>query len=104
SMNKTMIDYARVAKDPNTLVVKYEDYIFEKGALLRAIADHFGWTIDEMLIGLILEWADVRPDEENPVEFIRKVTPGDHREKLKRKTIRAMNFPLRPAMRLFGYR
>jgi hypothetical protein len=103
-LNQTMMLYAPVAASPSCLVVRYEDYIFRKDELLRAIATHFAWRIDDQIIAEILSWADVRPDREDPNNFIRQVTPGDHRNKLRRRTIARLNRRLRNSMRLFGYR
>jgi hypothetical protein len=51
----------------------------------------------------ILGWADIRPKNEQPTAFVRKVTPGDHREKLSSECIAKITETLRPAMDLFGY-
>jgi hypothetical protein len=88
---------------PMTKVLKYEDYIFNKADLMRTVCAHFNWAIDDQLIGLILEWADIRPETEDPLKFVRKVTPGDHREKLRSETIAQLNDRLKPAMTAFGY-
>ena len=99
----TMLQYAPVVGLPSTSVLKYEDYIFDKGALISTIARRFGWHVDDELIGHILRWADIRPQREDPTAFIRRVTPGDHREKLRPETIAGLNRLLQPAMDLFGY-
>ena len=102
-MKFTMMDYRQVFKDPKTTLLKYEDYILNKRSLMLVIAEKFGWHVDEELIRLILEWADIRPEQENPTAFVRKVTPGDHREKLSAETISALNEILRPVLRLYDY-
>jgi hypothetical protein len=89
---------------PTTLVVRYEDYIFSKAELLRVVADHVGWRLDESLVAQILAWADVVPAQEDAHQFVRQVRPGDHRRKLSRRTIWRINRLLRPALRLYGYR
>jgi hypothetical protein len=103
-LNRTMLQYAPVTELPTTLVLKYEDYIFNKERLLHAIAGHFGWHVDDAVVAEILTWADVRPDQDDPTNFIRHVTPGDHRNKLRRRTISQLNRRFRDSMRLFGYR
>ena len=103
AMRMTIMQYEPVIGSPTLIVLKYEDYIFDKGALLRRIADHFGWRADDRLVDLILAWADVRPVHEDPTKFVRRVTPGDHLEKLLPATIAELNERLRPALELFGY-
>jgi hypothetical protein len=102
-MARTITEFAAVAKASTTMLVKYEDYIFNKRQLICNIAQHFGWTIDEDSIVKILQWADIRPEKEDPRAFIRKVTPGDHREKLQPATIVRLNTLLLRAMRLLDY-
>ncbi|HEX4159117.1 MAG TPA: sulfotransferase domain-containing protein [Rhizomicrobium sp.] len=102
-MKLSMMEYRKVFKDPGTTLLKYEDYIFDKRSLMLVIAEKFRWHVDEDLIRRILEWADIRPEHENPTAFIRKVTPGDHREKLSAETISALNKILRPVLRLYNY-
>lgn len=95
--------YAPIANWPTLTVVKYEDYVFNKDELLDLLADRFGLQAHDQLKERILEWADVRPVVEDQSLFIRKVTPGDHVEKLRPETIAKLNEILRPAMDLFGY-
>jgi hypothetical protein len=102
-MARTMMEFGAVVKSSTTLVVKYEDYIFNKRQLICSLAQHFSWKVDEDSIAEILGWADVRPQTENPHAFIRKVTPGDHREKLRPATIATLNGLLAPALKLFDY-
>ncbi len=102
-MVRTIVEFGAIAKSSKTMVLKYEDYIFNKRELIGSIARQFGWTVDESMIANILHWADVRPATEDPQAFIRKVTPGDHREKLRPATIAGLNRMLRAAMRLLDY-
>jgi hypothetical protein len=102
-MARTITEFAAVAKASTTMFVKYEEYVFNKRQLICNIAQHFGWTIDEDSIVNILQWADIRPETEDPRAFIRKVTPGDHREKLQPATIVRLNTLLLRAMRLLDY-
>jgi hypothetical protein len=103
AMADTMADYATIMGDGNLLTVKYEDYIFNKPRLIRAIATHFGWTVGARSVDDILQWADVRPATEDPRAFVRRVTPGDHLAKLRAATIVQLNELLRRPMELFGY-
>ena len=101
AMSRTMELYRPILAD--TLVLKYEDYIFRKRELMRAIVANLGWKTDEILEDAILGWADVRPATEDSSAFIRRVSPGDHRDKLRAETISELTHLLRPVLNLFGY-
>ncbi len=104
ALNHTFLEYAEVADDPATLVFKYEDVILAKRRWVRDIAAHFGWApVAEGFLDGMMSWADVLPPVERSEQFIRKVWPGDHREKLSAAVIAQLNETLAPAMRLFGY-
>jgi hypothetical protein len=103
TFNATIEGYAHLLRDPDVRVLRYEDVIFDKPGWIRAIAEHFGWQTDETLIANILDWADVRPSEENPRAFVRRVTPGDFRDKLSDTVISATNKRLSPLWRELGY-
>jgi hypothetical protein len=102
-MKHSMMQYRALMQNTRTTLLKYEDYILNKGALMRIIAEKFGWQADDELISETLKWADIRPEAERPTEFIRKVTPGDHQEKLSTATIAALNEILMPVFELFRY-
>jgi hypothetical protein len=102
--NAALTAYAPIMSSPTTLLLRYEDVIFAKADMIRTIVSHVGWHADEELIGHILVWAEQQPEDEDPHRFVRQVTPGDHRRKLKWSTIARINRLLRPAMRLYGYR
>lgn len=102
-MNMVMCGYAVMVPDPSCLVLRYEDMIFSKRRWLQIICDHFGWSITSQDFDDILYHVDIRPANEDPDRFIRKVTPGDHLEKLTERTIEELNSRLEPAMMLFGY-
>jgi hypothetical protein len=104
AMARTMMSYKKIMDLPALTLLRYEDNILDKTSMMRAIGKAFGWRTDDQLIGLILNWADVRPEQENPTAFVRKVTPGDHRDKLTPETIERLNEELREPMELFGYR
>ena len=103
SLKRVLKEYAAMKDDPNCLLFRYEDVIFEKARLIADICDFFGWTLDEDRKKHILGWADVVPFEERPTEFVRRVTPGDHREKLSAGVIDTLNTALADELRFFGY-
>jgi len=102
-LSGTMMEYGSLTDDPLTRIFKYEDVIMHKRALLTDISRHFGWSVDDNHLGLVLKWADVVPDDERPTEFVRRVLPGDHRNKLSAEAIRKLNLLLQTPMKTFGY-
>lgn len=96
--------YIPLLGDPKLLVLRYEDIIFDKARMVRDIAQHFGWGVTLGQVDAVLKWIDVRPEVEDPTKFIRKVTPGDHREKLSAPVIAKLNQLLGGGMEAFGYR
>jgi tetratricopeptide (TPR) repeat protein/lipopolysaccharide biosynthesis glycosyltransferase len=102
-MRRDFLSYLGVARRPETMVVRYEDYIFRKPELVRLIARQFGLTVEDAQIDEMMIWADLRPATEDPSAFVRRVTPGDHRNKLRPETIAALDELLQPAMEAFGY-
>jgi len=89
--------------DPQLKLFRYEDVILNKAQLMRDICTHFHWPIDEVLIGQILSWADVIPTEERPAEFVRRVLPGDHKNKLSPDVIARIDDILGDSLQVFGY-
>jgi Sulfotransferase domain len=102
-MRKAFLDYVAVARLAGTVLLRYEEYIFRKPEMVRLIAKQFGWTVDSSQIEQIMVEADQRPATEDPTAFVRRVTPGDHRIKLRPATITSLNQILKPAMEAFGY-
>lgn len=102
-MGRTMLEYAPILGDPNLLLLKYEDIIFDKRKMITDVIAHFEWNIQPPQVDAILGWVDVKPDEENPKQFIRRVTPGDHADKLTSATIEQLNVDLDKVLKTFGY-
>ncbi len=87
NFRNTLRQYDPFLNMPNMRLYRYEDAIMNKRWFLEDMCGHFGWTVTETQLDQILSWADVLPAEENPTEFVRKVTPGDHKDKLDSETI-----------------
>lgn len=100
---QTMRDYDPFLAMPGMLVYRYEQAILGKRWFLRDVCRHFGWTVTDQQLGQILGWADVMPDEEKPTQFVRKVRPGDHRDKLDAETIGRLNGIFAAELDAFGY-
>ena len=102
-LDATVEKYAALLDDPEILVMHYENVILAKDAWIRAIADHFEFEIDDDLVQAILGWADVVPKAEDEKAFVRRVVPGDHRNKLTTETIAQIDGALSDIWRKLGY-
>ena len=102
-MARTMAEYQPVLADERTLLLRYEDIIFQKDRMIEDLVRHFGWRCEPAKLKEIVAQVDVRPAEEVSTNFIRKVTPGDHRDKLMPATIERIDRDLAPVLRSFGY-
>jgi hypothetical protein len=102
-MKRTFMEYEPIMQDPQALILKYEDVVFRKREMIDSILAHFRWASGHHAITKLLDKVDIRPTEENPTAFIRKVTPGDHREKLSHEAIARLDIELREPLGLFGY-
>lgn len=91
------------SRDPNLLVLRYEDVILDKANWIRTIVDHFGWEVTDQMIDLILSWADIRPEVEDKTAFVRRVAPGDHLDKLSPAVIAKVDSKLSDVWESFGY-
>lgn len=103
ALNRTVDGYRKLLGQKHLLVMRYEDVIFDKPEWCRQIAAHFGMEASDALVDAIVSWADVRPDVENAQAFVRRVTPGDHKEKLSAKTIGRIEDRLSDVWRDLGY-
>ncbi len=102
--NKTLMEYRGVLTDPKLALYFYEDVILHKRAWLADIAVHFGWHAGSAaFLDGMMGWADEIPSEERPRKFVRRVTPGDHKQKLSSQVIGRLNRILEPCMALYGY-
>jgi hypothetical protein len=102
-MRDTLREYLPFMDNPGMRIYRYESAILDKRWFMQDLCEHFGWQVSAQQLSLILGWADVMPAEENPTEFVRRVTPGDHLEKLDAETIAALDAVLAEELRRFGY-
>jgi hypothetical protein len=82
---------------------RYEDVIFEKADWMRDVASFLNLEVTEAVVADIVRRQDVRPSSEDPSQHIRRVTPGDYREKLEVRTILRLNEILAPVLRRYGF-
>jgi hypothetical protein len=102
-MGKTLEQYADLLNDPTCLVLRYEDYVFQKRRLVGKVLQHFDWKVHPAQVNRLMEMVDVLPDGEDKMRFVRKAVPGDHRVKLKPETLKRLEKLLAPTLELFDY-
>ena len=82
---------------------RYEEVIFEKLAWVADMMAFLRLEVPQRRVAQIVQRQDIKPEAEAPHEHVRRVTPGDHREKLSSDTIRRLDEILRPVMESLGY-
>ena len=87
----------------NCRIYRYEDVIFSKRQWMGDVASFFEWDIPLKKIQRVADKHDVIPGKEEPGNHIRRVTPGDHREKLKPATVDSLTERFRDVAAPFGY-
>lgn len=102
-MDNTLGAYADMLDDPTCLKLRYEEYVFQKRRLIFKILQHYGWTCLPGQIEAVLKIVDEVPESEDKTRFVRRVIPGDHRNKLRPETIARLNNILRESMHAFDY-
>jgi hypothetical protein len=103
SMDKTLCAFGSLLSDPRCLLLRYEDYVFQKPRLIHKILRHFDWTCPPGAIEALLKQVDQVPESEDPQRFVRRVIPGDHRKKLSPSTINKLNNLLSESLQMFDY-
>jgi hypothetical protein len=95
--------YRDIISDPQTLVLRYEDFVYNKGLLASAICNWLSLDISQERLSAIIAPYEAIPIAERPDQHVRQAHPGDHRRKLKPATIAALNGVLGKFMATFGY-
>ncbi|HEX3430347.1 MAG TPA: sulfotransferase domain-containing protein [Rhizomicrobium sp.] len=103
SLRRSLREYLPLIDDPTVRVIRYENRIMNKRALIDEICAFFSWSVSEVNVGHILGWSDIIPDAERPTEFIRRVRPGDYVEKLAPETIRELDVLFQEELSRLGY-
>jgi hypothetical protein len=101
---QTLREYLTLKPGQDLKILRYEACIMRKRELLKELCSFFGWTATEAQLDAIVGWADIVPAEERPTEFIRRVRPGDHVEKLRPRAIKYLNELFAEEMAHFGYK
>jgi len=104
SFRRTLEAYLPLLDDPGLRVFRYEQVILNKAPWIRDTLKAIGLPTHKGFIDKLLAEHDVRPEVEDTSNFVRKVTPGDHQDKLRPATIEALNLIFADVARPFGYR
>jgi hypothetical protein len=92
-----------IIADPQTLILKYEDFVYDKRYLASAICSWFNLDIPQERLSAIIAPYESIPVTERPDQHVRQAHPGDYRRKLKPETIAALNAVLAEFIATFGY-
>jgi hypothetical protein len=103
SMDQTLRAFGGLLADPRCLVLRYEDYVFQKPRLIHKVLRHFDWTCPPGAIEALVKQVDEVPETEDPQRFVRRVIPGDHRKKLSPQAINKLNKLLAESLQMFDY-
>lgn len=82
---------------------RYEDVVFRKSWWVEDMMAYFGYPLSSAESAGIAAEFDVVPEIESPLRHIRRVTPGDYREKLDRQTIGALTERFSSILATYGY-
>jgi len=75
----------------NVLFLKYEDMVADFASWLSKLTAFYDLNLSNNTIDSILKTASFNVAQEDKKAHKRQVTPGDHKRKLKRETIQALN-------------
>lgn len=95
--------YADIAAEPETLVLRYEDVLYDKAGLATVVCEHLRLDVSDAARARIAGRHDLIPRAERPDQHVRRAHPGDHAEKLRGETIGALNERLGGPLARFGY-
>ncbi len=99
---KILKNYGSI-KDESFKLFRYEDIIFKKQQWVQDILDFLELEMPADKVQAIAAKHDIFPGDENQNAHIRKVTPGDYKEKLKPETIEQLNDCFRDVLEKYGY-
>lgn len=90
-------------KDSTLKVYRYEDVIFDKANWITNMLNFLNFTLKKGQINRIAEKHNVVPQTEEPTQHIRRVTPGDHKEKLSTECITKLDEILADILARYNY-
>ncbi len=92
-----------VLRDQDALVLRYEDFVYDKVQLAKDICRWCGINLPEDRIREFAAAHGAIPKGDEPHSHIRQVHPGDHRRKLRPDTITVLNASLANFLEAFSY-
>jgi hypothetical protein len=101
-----VVQYGKVERKLRRIphkLYRYEDVIFDKLGWANDMMAYLDLSPPPGVLKQVVTRNDVRPDVEDMTRHVRKVTPGDHIEKLKPETITELNGQLGPLLQKYGY-
>jgi hypothetical protein len=84
-------------------IYRYEDIIFKKYEWIKDMLDFLKLSLEPDEIAKIVEENDYIPKSEEPANHIRKVVPGDHKEKLSPDCIKQITEILSEVLERYNY-
>jgi hypothetical protein len=102
-LNMILFNMSDILDNENTIVIRYEDFVYNKVVLVDNICRWLSLNVSSKRIGEILVPHEVFPTTDKPLDHIRQVHPGDHVRKLKSKTISALNSVLGEFLERYNY-
>jgi hypothetical protein len=99
---KDFYDYLELL-DAGAVVLRYEDFIYDKRALTRRLCELCLVDLPADAIMRISTEFETIPSSEDVNAHIRQVHPGDHKRKLQSSTIHLLDEILRDFLQTFGY-
>lgn len=89
--------------DPLLKVYRYEDIIFNKFNWIKNMLAFLDLSLEDDRIEMIAKKHDIVPGQEDSEKHIRKVKPGDHKEKLSPECISKLNTTLQDILERYNY-
>lgn len=87
----------------NSFVRRYEDIIFNKKHFFTQLIKYLDLNISTQTFDKALKFVDVKPVKEDSSKHIRRVSPGNYKEKLKKDTINKINEKYRDILEIWNY-
>ena len=82
---------------------RYEDVIHAKLDWVQDMIAYLGLKVPRPVVEAVVARNDVTPESEDPTQHIRRVSPGDYREKFDADTIAWLNAQFAEQLARFGY-